>query len=296
MPPCPLPLPAPLGIGRPVTALAASARRYAVSAAKRISTADTRGLATFRAMVAVHIIIATLSRASYFDPWWYRGSEDLPSSFPVPPARPENDRNWGLWTFHLTPRIYQMYLLAAAQVAAALCLLVGYHSNSAAFVTWLFEASLTHAGIKVDAVDCLACVANNQLLHLIVTPCGETWSVDALLRLRRGQRRGQPGAAAAGCGPGKWHGQGPVATIGTGLVVLQVCIMMWGAGRAKWEGDMWATHGTALLHTLNNGPLRRKPFGDWLQAIQRRLLASSKYYAANKNDRGAPSAFFWIVG
>ena len=103
------------------------------------------------------------------------------------------------WSLDLTPKprprrpavfppqpkhLYQMYLLVALQLASSCCLLVGYYSNVSAAVTWVLEASLTHFGTQVDATDCLACVANNQLLHLIVLPCGAVWSVDAVLLLR----------------------------------------------------------------------------------------------------------------
>ena len=67
--------------------------------AKRVAMADTRGLATFRVMVAVHTIVAVLSRASHFDPWWYRG-KDL-GAYPLP--YDVEDGQWALWTIHHRP-------------------------------------------------------------------------------------------------------------------------------------------------------------------------------------------------
>ena len=80
-----------------------------------------------------------------------------------------------------------MYALAGLEVMAALSLLVGYRTNLSAFLTWFLECSLNHEGIMVDSIDCLAVVAVNQLVHLIVLPCGHVWSLDA--RLRRHSQR-----------------------------------------------------------------------------------------------------------
>ena len=187
----------------------------------RVFGLDVRSLAVFRVAVG-GLLLADL---------WVRVS-DLAAMYSdagiAPVTLVRGLRGKGQWSLHLLSGAvaYQagLFLLAAALAAA---LIVGYRTRLATIGSWILLASLhVRLPVVLNAGDTLLRVL---LFWSMFLPLGEAWSIDA-------RRRPSPAGRL-------------VATPATVAFVLQLAVVYWFAGLAKWN-DAWL-HGDALAQIFS---------------------------------------------
>lgn len=145
---------------------------------------------------------------------------------------------------------YQAVLFVLAAVAA-LALLVGYRSRSAAFVSWLFLLSLhSRNPVILSGGDNLLRVL---LFWALFVPLGAAASLD-----RRWARSPHPDGEPE-VGP-----PGPIVSVGTFAVLFQVTLVYWTTAALKWH-PAWIENGTAVFHALHLDQLTTR-FGQHLLA------------------------------
>ncbi|MEE9292109.1 MAG: HTTM domain-containing protein [Acidobacteriota bacterium] len=137
---------------------------------------------------------------------------------------------------------FQAALFAIA-AAVAICLLVGYRSKSAAFLSLLLNVSLQQRNMLIlHQADALL---SALLLWSLFVPIGARYAIDA--------RRHEP-----------HESDEPIASIGTAGLFLQVTLVYFTTFLFKIENDLWR-NGDALWITLN--------VDTYATAIGQRLLA-----------------------
>jgi hypothetical protein len=93
-------------------------------------------------------------------------------------------QNGGSWSlFFLAPisdSLIFTYLLFALGIIAALLLMIGWHSRLMAFFTWLIWVSLWNRNsLLLDGDDA---VLKLMCFYLMLSPCGNNWSIDKGMR------------------------------------------------------------------------------------------------------------------
>lgn len=131
---------------------------------------------------------------------------------------------WALWTLHVL------------SLVAFLLLMVGWFSRVAAVVS--FVAALNYAlqvspgaFFGLDKINCLLAT------YVMLGPCGARYSVDRLLRRRRGEQDDPPAA---------WN-----ATFALRLIQLHLCVVYLFSGLGKLQGSSW-WDGSATWFTVAN--------------------------------------------
>lgn len=138
---------------------------------------------------------------------------------------------WSVWSVFFW--IEQTWLLWCVHIFALVvffCLMIGWFSRTAATLGFLFAVSYAHrvspgAFFGLDKANCMLA------LYLMLGPCGARYSLDSLLRRRRGDVNPvQPSTSA---------------NVAIRLLQLQLCIMYLFTALAKMEGETWRA-GTAI--------------------------------------------------
>lgn len=196
---------------------------------------DVRSLAVFRIALGALLLIDLAIRCVDFTAM-YTDEGFAPVMF-VRDMKPPSQ-----WSLHLVSGdpFYQGALFAAAGVLAAM-LLVGCQTRLATIGSWLLLSSL-HVRLPV------VLSAGDTLLRLLLfwgmfLPLGRVWSIDA---------------------QGNSSKRSPtVASSATFAYILQLAMVYWAAGSAKWNDDWLA--GRGLHDTLMSG-LYSLPVGQALAA------------------------------
>jgi hypothetical protein len=147
--------------------------------------------------------------------------------------------------FHITdPRAIN--LMHGLHLLVILLFTVGLFTRVTGVLTWL--AALAYIQRNPLALFGQDTMMNLCLVYLILSPCGEIWSVDWLIaRFRAGQAALRRGESPTETGPRK------LVSAGFALRLLQVqyCFMYMSAGLAKLKGESW-WNGTATWLTMTN--------------------------------------------
>ncbi len=156
---------------------------------------------------------------------------------PVEYIRDIQGQQWSVWSVFF--RIQEPWLLWSVHLFAVLvffCLMLGLFSRTTAVLGFLLAVSYAHrvspgAFFGLDKVNCMFA------LYLMLGPCGARYSLDRILRLRRGNAA--PAAPSTS------------ANIAIRLIQLHLCIIYLFAGLAKIPGENWQA-GTALWWGVAN--------------------------------------------
>lgn len=186
---------------------------------------DLRSLAALRIGLAAVVIVQVLYDSVYLRAFW---TDDglIPRAGLL-----QIWRNSWIWSLHFASGGWQVVaLLVTLQVAAAVCLLIGFRTRTATVLLWVLVASLqTRNPIVLDASDGLLRL---MLFWGIFLPWGARFSLDAA-------RRGGPQGAG-----------GSVLTGGSIAYMLQFCFMYWFTAVLK-SGREWHGEATAVYYALS---------------------------------------------
>jgi hypothetical protein len=173
--------------------------------------------------------------------------------------------------FHIyNPRALE--LMHAANLLLIVLFTVGFCTRVTGVLAWL----ATLAYIQRDPLTLFGqdTMMNLCMVYLILSPCGELWSVDWLLaRYRAGRAALRGGPRPADAGPRRSVSAG----FAIRLLQVQYCFMYLSAGLSKLKGDSWWS-GTATFLTMTNpefSPLHIglfRGFVVWLCKDNHRLL------------------------
>lgn len=146
-----------------------------------------------------------------------------------------------VWSLHLLSGsdAWQIFLFGLATVMAV-AMLVGYRTRLAVVASWILLTSIQmRLPIVLNAGDTLLRVA---LFWSMFLPLGNVWSVDAF-------RRDKPSGSLGGL---SWRrGANPVVSVASFALIVQLAIVYWLAGYAKWN-DAWL-HEDALGNVFKFG-------------------------------------------
>jgi hypothetical protein len=194
-----------------------------ISRAAKVLGLDVRSLAAFRVALG-GVVLADMAVRSSDLAAMYGAEGFAPASFARTLMRT------GQWSLHALSdaTAFQGFMLAAT-AASALALAVGYRTRLATIACWVLMASL-HARLPgvLNAGDTLVRV---MLFWSMFLPLGAAWSLDA-------RRRGPPP-----------HAQ--VFSAASVAFIVQLAIVYWVAGVAKWNED-WLG-GNALANIFGFG-------------------------------------------
>jgi hypothetical protein len=208
--------------------------RRLTSYAERVFGLDVRSLALLRIALGLLVLGDLAVRASDFAAM-YSAEGFAPAGFVHSLAA---DGQWSLFFLNEASWHQAALMVAAASCAAALGF--GYRTRLATIASWALLISLqARLPVVVNAGDTLL----RQLLFWgMFLPLGSAWSVDS--------RRRPPAAA------------NPFVSIASAALVIQLALVYWGAGLAKWN-DAWT--GGDALHSIFAYSLYSLPLGHWLQ-------------------------------
>jgi hypothetical protein len=176
---------------------------------RNLFSLDLRSLAILRMGLAMLLIADILFRSGDFSIMY------APTGF-APIELVKSQQQFWQWSLHfLSPSAgYQAALFFAAALFA-LALFAGWHTRIATIASWVLLTSLhVRLPIVLSAAD--------QLLRMLVfwgmfLPLGATWSLDA--------RRREPPRSMR------------VISIGTVALILQIAVLYWSTGWAKYNDD-----------------------------------------------------------
>jgi len=201
---------------------------------------DLRSLAAMRIALGLVILVDLAVRGSDFTAM-YSDAGFVPVNMVRGLQQAQQEANhlpsFPHWSLHLLSgaSAYQAALFAA-EAAAALALLVGYHTRLATIASWILVTSLqVRLPVVINAGDTLLRVL---LFWSMFLPLGGAWSLDA---------RRKPAARPM-----------RVASIATVALIVQLAIVYWMAGAAKWN-DAWLREDA--LHDIFSFGLYGMPVG-----------------------------------
>jgi uncharacterized membrane protein YphA (DoxX/SURF4 family) len=135
---------------------------------------------------------------------------------------------WAVWTFHIVSLIV-FFMLA-----------IGLFSRTVA--VWSFLAALSYAlhvtpgaFFGLDKINCFLA------MYVMLGPCGARYSVDRLLRIRRGVEDADPGYV-----DDSW-----TANLALRLIQLHLCVIYLFGGLGKLLGRMWWTGESIWMSVAN---------------------------------------------
>jgi hypothetical protein len=185
---------------------------------------DLRSLAAFRVLLAIAMLASLI--VTLFDVRAFLTDDGiLPRSALIPTLKP------GAVSLYLANGSYAFALtLVLVNIAAAVCLLVGWRTRAATFVCWVLYVSM-------DVRNFLTLQGGDQLIGLLLfwamfLPAGAVFSVDAALDPRN--RRDEPPLFS-------------VATVGLLLQALYVYFF----GALLKSGREWVPDGTAVMLAIS---------------------------------------------
>lgn len=134
------------------------------------------------------------------------------------------ESTWLLWTVH----IFALVVFA--------CLFLGLFTRAAAVLAYLLAVSYAHrvtpgAFFGLDKVNCMLA------MYLMLGPCGARYSLDRILRMRRGDT--------------SYPAESVTANLAIRLLQVHLCIIYLFSGIAKVEGENWSA-GTAVWWAVAN--------------------------------------------
>jgi len=192
----------------------------------KLAAIDLRSLAAFRVGLSVVLLwdlsVSLSSACAFFSDAGFLplGALDLFRESP-----------WQ-WSVHTWSGSYEWQIaLILVNMAAAVCLLVGYRTQMATVVCWVLLCSL-HIRNPVILNSC-DLVIRLLLFWSMWLPLGAQWSLDSL--------RGRKSSFSA---------DGHVATIGSAGILLQVCFI-YCMGAIGKNGVEWQWDGTAIYYALS---------------------------------------------
>lgn len=135
---------------------------------------------------------------------------------------------WAVWTFHVIGLI------------AFFLLLIGWFSRVAAVASFLVAISYAlhvtpGAFFGLDKINCLL------IMYVMLGPCGARYSLDRVLRVRRGAI-----SAEADDVPASWS-----ANLALRLIQLHLCVIYLFGGLGKLQGNLWWTGEAIWLSVAN---------------------------------------------
>ena len=156
---------------------------------------------------------------------------------PVEYKRELSGNQWSVWSIFFW--IESTWLLWTVHILALIvffCLMIGLFSRPMAVLAYLFAVSYAHrvdpgAFFGLDRINCML------VMYLMLGPCGARYSVDRILRLRRGNQENPSPSTSA--------------NIAIRLIQLHLCIIYLFSGLAKLEGENWLA-GTAVWWAVAN--------------------------------------------
>jgi hypothetical protein len=213
-----------------------SLRATIAGASARVFGLDVRSLAALRIALGALLLVDLSVRASDFSAMYVDQG--------IAPVRfVRQHMAAGEWSLHVLngAPAFQAALFAAAAILAV-ALTIGYRTRLATILSWVLLASL-HVRLPI------VLNAGDTLLRLLLfwgmfLPLGAAWSVDA-------RRRGSQAIRAIS----------PVASAATFALIVQLSLVYWFAGLAKWN-ESWL-EGDALGQIFSF-TLYSQPAGHWL--------------------------------
>ncbi len=144
---------------------------------------------------------------------------------------------WSVWSLFFW--IEQPWLIWCVHIFALgvfFCLMIGLFSRTTAVLAFLLAVSYAHrispgAFFGLDKINCM------MALYLMIGPCGARYSLDRILRIRRGDTRDAPASTTA--------------NLAIRLIQLHMCIIYLFSGLAKLLGENWQA-GTAVWWAVAN--------------------------------------------
>lgn len=224
---------------------------------------DVRSLAALRIALALLTLLDVVARARLL-PAFYTDAGVVPRSL-VSSGLPPVHLSLHMWSGGITwPVVLHIVL-----VAAALSLLVGWHTRIATAVTWLLLVSLHLRNEYVlQAGDLLL---HQLLFWCMFLPVAAVWSLDA--------RRGAPSVRVAG---------GTVLCWAGAALMLQVAAVYLTAGLSKLHGSPWLD-GTAVAYAVGQD-IWARALGVWLR--DKAALITALTYAVIAIELVGPFALF----
>lgn len=142
--------------------------------------------------------------------------------------------------FRYLPAAWMRWSLHVVAVTAMLFLCLGFFSRTSAVISWL--AALAYVKhVSPGAYFGLDKVNLMLAMYLMLGPCGARYSLDRLLRLRRGETDEPPPSGSA--------------NLAIRLMQVHLCVMYLFAGLGKLKGNDW-WEGTATWYTVANDAYR----------------------------------------
>ena len=184
----------------------------------------------------------------------------------------ELDNHFAYWSLHMLNGTWTFALIMFVIAAfCSLCMLVGYRTRLATFLSWMLLVSMhTRNPVVLDGGDVyLRCV----FFWGRFLPWGQRWSIDAL------RRRGAPPPT------------NDSFTLGGVGYVLQLSLVYWVAAALK-TGVEWRVEGSAVYYALSLEQLTT-PLAPWLlaqPALMRFLSFGTLYFEA------LGPFFLWLPG
>ncbi len=215
---------------------------------------DIRSLAVFRVAAAMLVLVDAYVRYGAAESF-YSGSGFLSSSL----AKELSPDGYSLNYLSDAVGFQQGIFIALGGSALLLCL--GCFTRAATFCCWILLASIhVRNPTYIIGGDTLL---RMMLFWSLFIPLGRAWSVDRWLINRRARRPGVfPGVSSVVC------------SVGTGCLLLQICVMYWTAGLSKLN-EPWL-NGTAMEYIFRLDCYAR-PLSGWL--IQSPLFVAILTYA-----------------
>ncbi len=135
---------------------------------------------------------------------------------------------WAIWTFHVLSLILFFMLM------------IGLFSRWVAVLSYLAAISYAlhvtpGAFFGLDKINCLL------VMYVMLGPCGERYSLDRLLRIRRGKVMADPDDVTP-----SW-----TANLALRLIQLHLCVIYLFGGLGKLQGEQWWT-GQAIWFSVAN--------------------------------------------
>ena len=183
-------------------------------------------------------LVWTLDLQAFIGPDGWLPVEYLRNSMHVDP-QPDGSLKtvWSVWSVFFW--IEQTWVLWCVHLFALLvffCLWIGFFSRTASVLGFLLAVSYAHrvspgAFFGLDKINCMLA------LYLMLGPCGARYSVDRLLKLRRGDTQEAAPSVSA--------------NLAIRLMQIHLCIIYLFSGLAKLLGENWQA-GTAVWWAVAN--------------------------------------------
>ena len=160
-----------------------SLREMIMRATAEVFGQDVRSLAVFRMAVASTMLVSLTARIPDIEAH-YSDRGVLPRELKLEHMHPSS---WELSVYFATGNWKSVALMFGAHMAALVCMFVGYKTQMASILCWIFEISIQNRNrLLLNGGDQAARLAH---LYSIFLPLGQVWSLDAWLRVKQQETR-----------------------------------------------------------------------------------------------------------